>query len=99
MDKEKQTPKVAINTDPKQFPPEEADFQERMDGFNKELVTILAKYELALGALPKVLNDGRLAADPLLVSTRQIRKEAEAKESAKTPPAAKVEGGLENPDA
>lgn len=87
-----------VNTDPKKFPEQEKDLQERMDGFNKEILPLLGKYELGLAAIPKIVGDGRIIADPVIVSVRQARKEAQAKADASsaTP---KVEGGIENPDA
>jgi len=60
----------AINDDPNKFPPEEADLKERLEGFNKELLPLLGKYELGLTAVPKITPDGRLAAFPFLISVR-----------------------------
>ena len=90
-----------INTDPKKFPEQEKDLQERMDGFNKELLPLLGKYELGLAAIPKIVGDGRIAADPVIVSVRKAQKDAQAKADAEAgaPVTPNVEGGIENPDA
>lgn len=56
----------------------EADIQERIDGFNKDLQPLLAKYELGLGALPKIAPDGRITADPVIISMRGQKTEPEA---------------------
>ena len=72
--------------------PQEADLQERINGFNKELPSLLGKYELGIAAMAKILPDGRTVADPIIISMRKQIKKEEA-----TPP--KVEGGLANPDA
>ncbi len=76
------------------LPPEEADLQERIAGFNKELLPLLGKYELGLAAIAKIVQDGRVAADPVIVSVRKHAAKAEA-----TPPGPKVDGGLANPEA
>lgn len=60
--------------------PQDADIQERIDGFNKEILPLLGKYELGLAALPRVTADGRVVADPILVS---VRKKPEAEGLAK----------------
>lgn len=49
---------------------EEKDMQERIAGFNKELLPLLGKYELGLAAMPKIMQDGRVVADPIIVSVR-----------------------------
>ncbi|KKW00247.1 MAG: hypothetical protein UY34_C0033G0020 [Parcubacteria group bacterium GW2011_GWA2_48_9] len=83
------------NKEPKMqgLPPEEADLQERITGFNKELLPLLGKYEIGLAAMAKILPDGRVAADPVVVSVRKHAAKAEVT------PGPKVEGGLANPDA
>lgn len=40
------------------------ELKARIKGFNEEVIVLLKKYELALGALPVILSDGRLAANP-----------------------------------
>ena len=57
-----------------ELPKEEADFQERSEGFNKELTLLLAKYELGLAATAKITGDGRVAADPIVLSARNLKK-------------------------
>jgi len=82
---------------PNGLPENEADLQERQDNFNKELIPLLAKYELGLLAMPKILPDGRVMADSLIISVREQMKEEEAKiENGEQPVAAE---GLTNPDA
>ena len=75
--------------DKQNLPPEEVDLKERIDGFNKEIVPLLGKYELGLAGIAKILPDGRVAADPVVVSVRKHTSKNEAP---------KVEGGLENPE-
>lgn len=65
MAEEKQPQPVAA-----QAPQEEADLQERIDGFNKELQPLLGKFELGLAALQQVTPDGRIMATPIVVSVR-----------------------------
>lgn len=56
----------------KKIPQEDvdADLPERQKEFNKELAPLLGKYELALGALPKILPNGTIGADPVIFSMR-----------------------------
>jgi hypothetical protein len=65
-------------TPPKQSP-EEADFQERIEGFRKEMLPILGKYEVGIGAQAFILPDGRVGANPIFFSDR--KKPQEAKEA------------------
>lgn len=51
-------------------PAEEADLKERMENFNKELMPLLAKYELGIAAIPKIIPGGTISADPVVVSVR-----------------------------
>lgn len=76
--------------DKQNLPLEEADLKERIDGFNKEIVTLLGKYELGLAGMPKILPNGLVVADAIVVSVRKHSKKDE------TP---KVDSGLENPEA
>ena len=71
----------------------EADLQERIDGFNKELAPLLGKFELGLGALPKILQDGRIGADPVILSVRG--KENQLKQQSKP---AEESSEITNPD-
>ena len=40
------------------------DLKTRVKGFNEELIPLLGKYKLGLGAQAVILPDGRLAAKP-----------------------------------
>jgi hypothetical protein len=57
----------------------EKDFNERVDGINKEVGPIFAKYEISMTAKAVVLQDGTLGAEILYVSTR--KKPEEKKET------------------
>jgi hypothetical protein len=48
----------------------EPDIQERIEGFNKELLPILGKFELGLAGIVQLTPDGRLQAQPVIVSVR-----------------------------
>lgn len=48
----------------------DADLQERLDGFIKELRPLLGKYELGIGAQANLTLDGRVEPKPIFVSTR-----------------------------
>ena len=74
-------------------PPVEKDLEERIDGFNGELRPLLGKYELGLSALAKILPDGRVVADPIIVSMRG--REVPKGDTAAPAPAPK----LDNPEA
>jgi hypothetical protein len=54
------------------IPDHESDLQERVDGMNKGVSELSAKYELGLGAFPKINQDGTLSASPIWVSTRKV---------------------------
>lgn len=84
-------PKGAVTQEP---PVEESDLQERIDSFNKELMPLLGKYELGLAAMPKIMQDGRMAADPVIVSVRQMRRE-----QAKSKKQDDIEPALSNPES
>lgn len=59
----------------------EADLEERLKGFNTELKTLLGKYELGVAALPKIMPNGTIGADPIIVSMRQkLAEEAKVEE-------------------
>ena len=45
---------------------ENEDLEKRVKGFNGELIELLKKYKLALGALPLILQNGTLGARPHL---------------------------------
>ena len=65
------------------------ELQGRVEEFNKELLPLLGKYELGLGASAFVNPNGTLAARPILFDAR--KKEAEA--------APGVESALANAEA
>jgi hypothetical protein len=58
----------------------EADLQERIDSFNRELRPILGKYELGLTAMAFITPEGKVKANPTLVSMRGKQGSAETKE-------------------
>lgn len=77
---------------PNGLPENEPDIAERIDGFNGELLPLLGKYELGLAALPRITQDGRIVADPIIVSVRgrpeaQPQGEAPAEANAEAPAA------------
>lgn len=49
---------------------QEPDIQQRIEGFNKELLPLLGKYELGLSAVVQLTPDGRLTAMPVITSVR-----------------------------
>ena len=63
--------------------PGEEDIKERIEGFNKEIVSLLAKYELGIAAGAFITQDGRVGANPIIVSAR---KKAETKEQEEAVP-------------
>jgi hypothetical protein len=93
MSEEKKENSV-VNQTPK-LPPGEEDLLERINGFNKEILPILGKYELGLSAEAGISPDGRIFARPIVVSARR------KKEEAKVSPNSSVkndEPKIENPD-
>lgn len=67
-------------SDKKEEPTKEqlaAELQARMDGFNRELKPLLAKYELGISAVAVVMPDGRLAGNPILVDSRKKPEQPE----------------------
>ena len=69
----------------------EEDLEERIKGFNAEIIPLLGKYELGLAAVAKILPDGRISADPVIVTVRG-KKPAEVKDQTKP------EEKITNPD-
>jgi hypothetical protein len=100
MSKEKEDAKeVSLKkptVDKVDLPPGEEDLIVRVEGMIKEVSPILEKYELGIIATPKVLDDGRLGADPTFASTRKHLKEPEKPLPAEAAP---VNNGIVNPDA
>ena len=62
-----------------------SELQARVEEFNKELLPLLGKYELGLGASAFVNPNGTLAARPILFDAR--KKEAETTANAEAPAA------------
>lgn len=64
----------------------EADLEERLQGFNSELKALLGKYELGVAALPKIMPNGTIGADPIIVSMRaKLAEEAKVEETPAEP--------------
>jgi len=78
------------------LPKGEEDLQERINGFNKELLPLLGKFELGLAAIPKIVQGGTLAADPVIVSARKHENTRGASNPEASAPA---DNKLDNPDA
>ena len=84
-----------------------AELQARIKGFNEELMPLLGKYKLGLGAQPVLLPSKELAlgyvvaAKPILFDDSkpvEIEKEVAAKEVEDAePPGEKVEGEIAKP--
>lgn len=53
------------------------ELTERVQNFNAELIELLKKYELGLGAVPFISPDGRILARPQLVNDQKKDKEVE----------------------
>ena len=58
----------------------QSDLENRLKSCNAEIVTSLGKYKLGLGAVPIILEDGRLAAKPQLFDYSNPPKEDDKKE-------------------
>jgi len=71
------------------LPPGEEDLQGRVKGLEKELIPLLGKYELGLGAQPGLTQDGKIGARAMFVSTRKPKEEKQE---------AQPETKLDNPD-
>lgn len=59
----------------------QAELTGRVEEFNKELIPLLGKYELGLGASAFVQPDGRIGARPIMFDARN-KPEAEKPEAA-----------------
>lgn len=57
-------------TAPPQPQAPETDIQQRIEGFNKELLPLLGKFELGLAGIVQLTPDGRLQGQPVIVSVR-----------------------------
>lgn len=57
------------------------DLDERVKGFNEEMIPLLGKYHVGLGAVPMMLADGRIGAKPaLLDDTKPVVGETPAEQ-------------------
>jgi hypothetical protein len=54
-------------------PVEKDDLAKRVANFNTDLKVLLGKYELALGAEPRI-QDGKVVADPRVLDARTLPK-------------------------
>ena len=57
------------------------ELPERVKQFNAELIPLLGKYKLGLGAIPLILPDGRIAAKPQLFEDKVEEKSEPAPEA------------------
>lgn len=61
---------------------QDADLQKRVEAFNGELIPLLGKYEVGLGATAFITPDGRIGARPTLFNAPPEKaKEAPATET------------------
>ena len=78
-----------MNATNQELPEWESDLPERTAAFNAALQQLLGKYELGLAARPGFTPDGRVGADPMIISTRkapEVKPTAEGQEAiAETP--------------
>ena len=51
---------------------EESDVENRTNNLNKELVPLLRKYQLKLGATPFLTKDGRISAVPQVFDNKKV---------------------------
>lgn len=54
------------------------DLADRIKHFNEELIPLLGKYRVGLGASAFLLPDGRIGAKPVLVDDSKAAEKAEA---------------------
>lgn len=69
----------------------DADLQKRVEAFNGELIPLLGKYEVGLGATAFVTPDGRIGARPTLFNAPPEKKASPAPEGAIAPAQAPAE--------
>jgi hypothetical protein len=50
------------------------ELQKRIDGFNKEMVPLLEKYKLSLGAQSMLTEDGRVTSRCVLVEAAETKE-------------------------
>lgn len=63
------------------------DLQNRVKAFNAELIPLLGKHELALGAVPLILPNGTLAARPQLFNDDKPEGEGDGEDHTEAPEA------------
>ena len=51
-----------------------SDLQERVDNFNQEVIPLLTKYKLGLGAQAFITGEGQVAARPTIVDATEMMK-------------------------
>ena len=69
-----------------------AELQGRVEEFNKELIPLLGKYELGLGASAFVNPNGTIAARPIMFDAKKKAEEKSVEEAVPAEPAKVVEG-------
>ena len=70
----------------------QADLNSRVKQFNEELMQLLGKYNLGLGASATIRPDGTISAKPVIVNADDVKKEEPE------PSGEKVEGELAKPE-
>ena len=80
---------VAAPSEQPERTPEEIDLEKRYRGFNEELIPLLAKYKLGLGAVPLVVPNQQgggfsLAAKPQLFDDSKSQEKKPAPENVPT---------------
>lgn len=63
---------------PDSLPDHEKDLPERIQSFNEEFIALLGKHELGLAAQASLTPDGRIIANPVIVSARKAPEQAAA---------------------
>ena len=75
-----------------------AELDARIKGFNEELMSLLGKYKLGLGAQPLLIPSKETALGYVLAAKPNIFDDSGAKEVKEAePPGEKVEGGIAKP--
>lgn len=62
--------------------PDASDLNKRVEGFNAELIPLLGKFKLGLGATAGLTPDGRIFARPQLFDDTKKEEEAEPEATA-----------------
>jgi len=71
-------------------PEDEVDTKRRLQAFNAEMMPLLKKYKLGIGATASITADGRVVAKPLLFDDSRSKNQVENKPSGE-----KTDSGLE----